>query len=276
MNPSVNGVGPGYFTTMGMPLVAGREFTERDTFGSSRVAVINQAMARQFFGDGPAVGHRFGFGRGSATDIEIVGVVRDSRSIELRDQPRKFVYVPYNQNEELTSLTFYVRTAAGTAPPAAAVRETVQRLDSALPVYDLKTMGVQVSESLFVDRMVASLSVAFGVLATLLAAIGLYGVMSYAVARRTREIAIRVALGAERARVLSIVLKEVALLVLAGVGLGLLVTIYLARQVESQLFGLSPLDPPTLLAATILVSLVALVAGYPPARRARRSIPWWR
>ena len=273
MNPSVDGVGPRYFETMGIPLVSGREFTERDVKGSPRVAIVNETMAKYFFGDTNPVGRRFGFGRGKATDIEIVGVVRNVRSLELRDQAPRFVYIPYTQNEGVTQLTFYVRTAGDEEATAGALRQAVRRLDSNLPIFDMKTMEVQMDESLFVERMVAVLSVAFGGLATLLAGIGLYGVMSYAVTRRTREIGIRMALGAERGRVLWLVLREVAVMAFVGILGGLAGALWLTRQVQSQLFGLTPTDPLTLSAATLLLAGVAIGSGYIPARRATAIDP---
>ena len=159
------------------------------------------------------------------------------------------------------------------AVTAGAVRQAVQRIDPNLPIFNMKAMSAQVSESLYVERMVAALSVAFGALATMLAAIGLYGVMSYAVARRTREIGIRMALGAERGRVMWLVLKEVAALAALGVVVGLAGALYLTRQVQSQLFGLSPHDPATLAGAMTLLLAVALVAGFIPARRATTIDP---
>ena len=274
MNPSVDGVGPGYFETMGIPLVSGRDFTDRDTKGAPRVAVINETMAKYFFNGVNPIGKRFGFGRGTATDIEIVGVARDVRSLELKDRAPRFLYIPYAQDDSLTQATFYARGAdTGGATTPTAIRQTVQRLDPNLPIFDMKTMEVQVDESLFIERMVAALSVAFGALATLLAAIGLYGVMSYAVTRRTREIGIRMALGAERGRVMWLVLKEVAVMAAAGIGGGLVVALWLTRQVQSQLFGLAPNDPATLTGATILLALIAIAAGYVPARRATTIDP---
>lgn len=273
MNPNVDGVGPGYFSTMGMPLVAGREFTPEDTVASPKVAVINETMARYFFGTGNAIGHRFGFGRGKQTDIEIVGVVKDARSLDLRTEPKRFLYIPYTQAPELGSLTFYVRTAGDSSASSSALRQAVQRIDASLPLYDVKTMETQIDESLFVDRMVAALSVAFGVLATLMAAIGLYGVMSYVVSRRTREIGIRMALGAERGRVLWLVMRETALMASAGIVIGLGATLAVMQKVQSQLFGLSPNDPRTLAAATAVLGCVALLAGYLPARRATAIDP---
>jgi putative ABC transport system permease protein len=273
MNPSVDGVGPRYFETMGIPLVSGREFTERDVKGAPKVAIINETMAKYFFEGASPIGRRFGFGRGSATDVEIVGVAKDVRSLELRDRAPRFIYLPYAQDESVTQLTFYVRAAQGAQSTAAALRQAVHRIDANLPIFDMKSMQVQVDESLFVERMVAVLSVAFGALATLLAAIGLYGVMSYAVTRRTREIGIRMALGAESGRVLWLVLKEVAVMAAVGITGGLAVAFWLTRQIQAQLFGLAPTDPATLAGAAGLLAVIALAAGYFPARRATTIDP---
>jgi predicted permease len=273
MNPGVDAVGPRYFETMGIPLVSGREFTEKDTRGAPRVAIINETMAKYFFDGTNPLGRRFGFGRDSANAIEIVGVAKDVRSQGLRDVPPRFIYVPYRQSDELTSLTFYARAVGDPGAAVGQLRQAGQRLDPNQPHYDVRTMTAQVGESLFVERMVAALSVAFGALATLLAAVGLYGVMSYAVARRTREIGIRMALGAERGRVLWLVLREVAMLAGVGVVAGLFGAFYLTRQVESQLFGLSPNDPATLVGAVLLLLAVALLAGFVPARRATTIDP---
>jgi len=272
MNPSVDGVGTRYFSTMGIPLVAGREFTEKDTGGAPKVAIINETMARYFYGDNNPIGRRIGFGRDADTAIEIVGVVKDVRALQLRDKPVRYVYLPYRQDESVTSLTYYVRSA-GIPSLGASVRQAVQRLDPNLPIVDMKTMEAQVGESLYVERLVAVLSVAFGGLATLLAAIGLYGVMSYAVARRTREIGIRMALGAERAGVLWMVLREVAVMAILGIMAGLGIALYLTRQVRSVLFGLSPGDPATFMVAVIGLFVVALLAGFVPARRATAINP---
>jgi ABC-type antimicrobial peptide transport system permease subunit len=173
----------------------------------------------------------------------------------------------------VTQLTYYVRAAQDGGSTATAIRQAVTRLDPNLPIFDMKTMAVQVDESLFVERMVAALSITFGGLATLLAAIGLYGVMSYAVTRRTREIGIRMALGAERRRVMWLVLKEVAIMTAAGITGGLAVALWLTRQVQSQLFGLAPHDPLTLAAATVLLGFIAIAAGYIPAQKATRIDP---
>ena len=273
MNPNVNGVGPGYFSTMGQPLITGREFTVKDGAGAPPVAIINETMAKYFFGRDNAVGRRIGWGRGKATDMEIVGVVKDSRTSSLRREVPRFVYIPYMQEEEIGPMTFYVRSRGDAARVGASVREAALRVDPNLPIYEMKTMTTVMDELLFVERMVAALSIAFGALATLLAAIGLYGVMSYSVARRTREIGIRMALGAERASVLWLVLKEVSLMIVAGVALGVPLAIGLGRIVQSQLFELSARDPIALAGAAALLAFVALAAGYLPARRATRVDP---
>ena len=273
MNPGVNAVAPGYFSTLGQPLLMGREFTVKDGSGAPRVAVINETMAKYFFGTGNPLGHHFGFGRDSGTPIEIVGVVKDSKNASLKDTPARFVYTPYMQEDEVGEMTFYVRARGPATNVAAAVRQVAARVDPNLPVFNMKTMTTTIDESLFAERMVAALSIAFGVLATLLAAIGLYGVMSYSVARRTREIGIRMALGAEPGSVMRLVLREVALMVAVGVAAGLPLALALSRVVQSQLFALSPHDPASLAAAVFVLATVALVAGYLPARRATKVDP---
>jgi predicted permease len=273
MNPDFNGVGPGFFATMGQPLISGREFTVKDVDGAPKVAIINETMAKQYFGKDSPLGRHIGLGRNEAVNIEIVGVVKDSKTATLRQEVRRFVYLPYMQEAEIGQMTFYVRARGDATGIGASVRQVAQRVDPNLPIFDMKTMTAVVDESLFIERMVAALSVAFGGLATLLAAIGLYGVMSYSVARRTREIGIRMALGAERSSVLWLVLREVALMALVGVAIGVPLAVALSRIVQSQLFALSANDPIALAGAAIVLVAVALVAGYLPARRATRIDP---
>jgi predicted permease len=267
-NLTVNSVGPGYFATLGIPVLAGREFDERDVVGAPRVALVNETTARYFFKDGNPIGRRFGVGD-DPREIEIVGVVRDGKARSLRDDPERSFYLAVLQDDAPSEATFYVRAAPGrTKALAGRLRAAVHEVDASLPVYAMTTMARQVDESLFFERMIAALSAAFGVLATVLASLGLYGVMSYTVVRRTREIGIRMAMGAERAGVLWLVLREVALLAMVGVALGLPSAMALGRLVSSELYGLSPADPATLVLATLLLVSVAFVAGYVPARRA--------
>jgi predicted permease len=274
MNPGFNGVGPGFFATLGIPLRAGRDFTDADVRGAPKVAVVNETFVRYFFKDADPIGRRFGLRRdGDRFDYTIVGVVPDGKSASLRETPGRFIYTPYAQSETLGGVTFYVRTTGDPAALGGRARQVVRAVDPTLPVTDLKTMQAQIGESLFVERMVAALSGAFGLLATLLAVLGLYGVMSYAVGRRTREIGVRVALGAQRGDVLGLVLRDVALLVAAGLAIGLPGGYALGRAVESQLFGLDARDPLTFGLAALVLGLAALAAGYLPASRAARLDP---
>ncbi len=267
---------PGFFETLGLPLVAGRDLAETDVLGAPQVAVVNEVFARYYFKNENPIGRRFGLGRKATHEgypIEIVGVVRDGKAASLREEPRRFVYVPYTQEESIGSLTYYARSSVESDAFAARLRAAVGRVDPTLPVTELKTMKTQIGESLFVERMVAALSAAFGLLATVLAAIGLYGVMSYAVTMRTREIGLRVALGADRRAVLMLVLREVAVLAALGIAIGLPGGYGLGRVVESQLFGLSARDPLTFFVATLALVATAFVAGLIPALRAARVDP---
>jgi putative ABC transport system permease protein len=273
MNPNFNGVAPDFFSTMGMHLVSGRDLADTDTARDPRVAVVNENFVRYFFGERDPLGSRIGFGRSKDLDVTIVGVVKDGQSVSLRDGPRRFVYLPYSQSSDIGSVTFYVKSEVAPEALADRVREAVARVDPTLPVSNVKTMKAQIRESLFVERLLAALSIAFGTVATLLAALGLYGLMSYAVSMRTREIGIRVALGAKRRQLLTMVLKDVGLLALVGVVLGLPSGYALGRLVQSQLYGLSAADPWTIAVATAILLGVSLVAGYVPASRASRVDP---
>jgi predicted permease len=276
MNPWTNEVAPDHFRTMGMPLVLGREFTERDAEGAPLVGIVNETFARYYFGDENPIGRRFGWRvLDNPGAIEIVGVVKDSLHGGMREgttpdnEIRRFVYTPLQQGTELTGMTVYVRaTPDGADNLIDRIRESVRRLDASLPVYNVTTMEQTIDEAMFTERMLAVLSAAFGLLATLLAAIGLYGLMAYTVARRTREIGIRMALGAERGTVVWLVLREVALLTGIGIAIGVPAALALSRLVASQLFGLSATDPITLMIAAFALALVGGAAGYLPARRA--------
>jgi len=274
MNPRFNSVAPGFFETLGLPLVAGRDIAETDLLGAPQVAVVNEEFAKYFFKGQNPVGRRFGVGRrGEGYPVEIIGLVRDGKAASMRDEPHRFVYTPYMQEEATGGLTYYVRSSVESDAIAARLRAAVARVDATLPVTSLKTMEAQIGESLFVERMVAALSAAFGLLATVLAAIGLYGVMSYAVTQRTREIGLRVALGADRRSVLMLVLREVAILAGIGIAIGLPGGYGLGKVIESQLFNLKARDPLTYLVATVALVTTAFVAGLLPAVRAARVDP---
>ncbi|HEV2687479.1 MAG TPA: ABC transporter permease [Bryobacteraceae bacterium] len=275
MTPRRNEVSPGYFSALGVQLIAGREFTAADAQGSPKVAIVNEKFERYFFGNESAVGHWFGFGGGNGvkTDIQIVGVAKDGKYASMRQVTPRFLYLPYLQGKNPGAMSFYVRTAQDPAQAAGAVRREVQRLDPNLPVTNLATMDQLIDDNIWLDRVVAVLSMSFGLLATALAAIGLYGVLAYTVARRTREIGIRLALGATRARILRLVMAEVSLVAGAGIVVAIPVSLALTRYLKSQLFGLSNADPLTLAGAALFLALVGVFAGYLPARRATRVDP---
>ena len=272
MNPRVNRVGPGFFRTMGIPVLEGREFTARDLAGAPKVALVNETFVRYFFGNRNPIGRRMAVGE-NKPDLEIVGVVRDGKYASLWDRPVRFFCLPLLQGGEVGQVTFYIRTARSPQAMMSLVRREVAQIDNTLALFGLKSMEVQIDQSLFLERAVAALCASFGALATILAAVGLYGVVAYSVTRRTREIGIRMALGATREGVLRLVLREVIQLTLAGIGAGLPVALVLSRLVGSQLFGLTPHDPVTLAGSTILLVMVALLAGYLPAQRASRVDP---
>ena len=268
---SENYVGPGYLATMGIPLLAGRDFTKADGPGAPRVAVINQKLADHFFGKENPLGRRIGFGRGN-DQMEIVGLVKNGKTSDPKEKQREFVYGSYSQRK-MNQLTFYARTVQDPLAMARALREEVRGQDSNMPIFNVKTLEMQIDESLFMDRLVAMLSAAFGTLATLLAAIGLYGVMAFMVVRRTREIGIRMALGANRRSVLGLVMREVLVLAGAGIAIAVLASFALGRVIQSQLLGVSGHDPLVMVCATGGLALVALLAGYIPALRATRVDP---
>jgi predicted permease len=275
MHVAKNWTGPNYFATMGIPLLSGREFAISDTAASPKVAIINEAMARRFFASRNPVGSRFAFGGGNAVrpNIEIIGVVKESKHNNVRDESGPFVYLPYAQKADLGGSTFYVRTEQDLASLAPLLRREVQRRDGNLPIYSLKTLQQQAEESMFADRFLTFLSVCFGLLAAALAAIGLYGVMAYSVTRRIREIGIRMALGATQVSVAWLILREVILLALAGMLAGVPLAFALGRAAESLLFEVKASDPLVFIAAILLLGSVALLGGYLPARKAARVDP---
>lgn len=276
-NARVNTVGAGYFQTMGIPLLQGREFTRGDVANGRRVAVVNEVFARDFFG-GKALGKRLGVGmreeRRQQLEIEIVGIVKDGKSQNLREtEPARFVYTPYSQTEGLQGMTYYLRASGKPEALTSEVQRVLRQLDENLALYRVQTMATTMDQSLELERTLAVLCSAFGLMATLLAAIGLYGVMAYNVARRTREIGIRMALGAERGRVMGMVMREVGGLVGVGLLLGVPAALALGRVVEAQLWGVKGWDAWVVAGAAGLMLAVALGAGWLPAWRASRVSP---
>ena len=273
MSPCFDTVSAGYFQTMGIPLLAGREFSARDRMGAPRVAVVNDVFANSYFRNENPIGRRFGLGRGAKGNIEIVGVVRGSKYATVDEKIPSEFYLAGAQDENPSSLVVYARTAGDPKTVFQALRREVGALDAGLPITSLRTMDDQIDESLSAQRAMAGLSAFFGILATLLAAIGLYGVMAYTVTRRTREIGIRLALGADRGSLLKLVLREVALLTAVGVAIAIPVALGVTRLVRSELYGIAPNDALSMAGAAAVLAAVALLAGYIPAERATRVDP---
>jgi predicted permease len=275
MNPWVNYVSPGFFSTLRIPVYSGREFTEQDAVGAPKVAIVNRKFATHFFGDRDAVGRHIGLGSdpGTKTDIEIIAVVGDTRYQTVRSPIPRQVFFPYLQQKWANQMTAYVRTDAGPDQMFPILRGAVRKLDGNLPVYLMKTEERQRDDSLSVEKLAATLATAFGVLATILAAIGLYGVMAFLVARRTREFGIRIALGAVSGNVVWLVLREVLMLVGLGVAIGLPAALALTRVLASQLYNIAPGDPLVISLAVSGIAATAAVSAYIPARRATRVDP---
>jgi predicted permease len=276
-NSRYNRVGPGYFSALGIPLMAGREFTDADTVNSAKVALVNQTFAKKFGLGNDAVGKLMGWAPGegyrSKLDTTIVGIVEDAKYSEVKQNVPPQFFVPYRQDKGLDALHVYVRASGDVAQVASAITAVVKRLDPNLPIEELETLPEQVRNNTFLDRMVTSLSAAFALLATLLAAIGLYGVLAYTVAQRTREIGLRMALGAAPGRVRGMVLRQVAVMTLAGALVGLGGALAVGKGAQSMLFQMTGADPTVLVLSTVALSLVALCAGFIPAHRASRVDP---
>jgi predicted permease len=287
---------PNSFAALGIPLVAGRDFGPQDTrewmsggnCSAAQVGIINESMARRFFGNDNPIGRRFGFARsngycrsGSVTvatggpgTIEIIGVVKDVKYASLRAGARAMFYRPFQQAATSRGqMTLAIRTAGDFTGVAAAVRRETQAMDAQMPRFEIETLATQITASLTEERLMATLSTGFGLLALLLSCLGLYGILSYAVAQRTKEIGIRMALGAAHGDVLWLVLRDALRLVLCGIALGLPAALAASRLLTSQLFGISPADPLTMGLATLLLLVVAAIAGYLPARRATCADP---
>jgi predicted permease len=280
----MNSIGPNYFGTLGVPVVAGRDFTTQDTqevlhnppdFWSPTKVIINESLAKKYFSGRNPLGRHLGFGidPGTKLDLEIVGVVKDIKYMNVRNVIPEQAFVPYLAGHYVSQMTVYVRTALDPDQLFPVLRTRVREMDPNLPIYAMRTTQEQLDNSLTTERMIASLSIAFGILATLLATIGLYGVMAYTVARRTREIGIRMALGALAGNVIWMVMREVLFLVMIGVVVGVPAALGLTRLVRSQLYGVDSYDASTLALATLGLAAIACLAGYLPALRASRVDP---
>jgi predicted permease len=277
MDVYINAVGPRFFETLGTPVLLGRDFGPQDHSGSTPVALINQTMARRFFANRNPLGKHFGLGEWSGKrGIEIIGVTGDAKYVSLRERvrPTAYLYIPQlPQAASPGGVTFEVRSAVPPMGLMPQVRSLLQRVDSRLTATDLKTLAEQVDQSLYQEELVSTLSSFFAVLALVLACIGLYGIMSYAVARRTNEIGIRMALGAESHRILRMVLREAVTLVMLGIVIGVPAALAASRLIGTMLYGLKATDPVTILGAVGMMAVVAVLAGYIPARRAASVDP---
>jgi len=274
MQAFMNSLSPGYFKTMGIPLLEGRDFTELDARDGvdPTVAIVNRQFAEHFFPGRSALGRHIGRGTGPETklDIEIIGVAENSLYEGPREGVRRQVFIP---NSGAGSAALYVRAATASSAAFGIIRSVVKELDLSLPVYQMKTVEGQLDETLLTDRLVAMLSAGLGLLATLLASVGLYGVMAFVVARRRKELGIRLALGADQGTVLWLVMREVLLLLGAGLAVGIPAAVGLGRFVSNQLYGIQPNDPWLGMATVALLAVVSLAAGSIPARRASRINP---
>jgi predicted permease len=273
-NARFNEVSAGYFHTLGVPLLAGREFTSSDVAGAPKVAIVNEAFAKKFNLGRDAVGKSMtDRPRSKVLDILIVGLVRNAAYADVKEEAPPLFFRPYMQDTTLGHLHFYVRSAGTPEQILREVPAVMKRLDATLPIDGLKTMPQQIRENVYLDRMISLLSSAFAALATLLAAVGLYGVLAYTVSRRTREIGVRMALGADAPRVRWMVLRQVAMMTLVGGLIGLVAALALGRTAQSLLFGLAAHDPVVVIGSMVVLTLVALAAGFLPAYRASTVDP---
>jgi len=273
-NSRFNEIGPGYFSTLGMTVLAGREFTRADAAGAPKVAIVNEAFAKKFNLGRTAVGRRMNRdGPEKPLDIEIVGLVANAKYSEVkREIPPQF-FIPHSQDDRTGFATFYVRAGGDPTALTSSITKTMAQLDPNLPLENLRTLPQQIQQNVFLDRFISVLSTAFACVATLLAAIGLYGVLAYTVAQRTREIGLRMAIGAAPARVRAMVLRQVGVMTAIGGVIGLSAAVGLGQLAQSLLFELKGSDPVVLVASAVALTIVALAAGFIPALRASRVDP---
>jgi predicted permease len=268
-NASHRSISAGYFSAMRIPLVSGREFTERDIQGAPKVAIVNEQFVRHFLKKENPLGRHLAFGAGDVKlDIEIVGVVRGYKHSGLRDEVTRALFLPYLQESNIAGMNIYVRAARDENALSGQARTAVASIDPSIPMYNVSSMRVEIEKSIYTERLLAAVSMTFGLLATILASVGVYGVIAYNVARRTSEIGLRVALGAERGHVLRMVLGEVLFLAMFGVIAGIAVAFAAGRMIETQLFGIKAADPMVFSAAALAIAVAAALAAWIPARRA--------
>jgi predicted permease len=265
-------VGPSYFHVLGVPLLAGRDFSAADNAGAARVAIVNEAFAKKFNLGRNAIGKHMSVYNDSL-NIEIVGLARDSKYSQVKDKIPPIYFLPLAQSEAQGENTFYVRTGLPTDQSIRAIRVAVKTIDPNLPLESLESLPQQVRENVYLDRMISTLTVAFALLATLLAAIGLYGVLAYAVAQRTREIGVRMALGANARSVRGLVLRQVGVMTFIGGTIGIAAALGLGHAARSLLYELQAYDPVVIAGAAAVLAMVAFAAGFFPALRASRVDP---
>jgi predicted permease len=255
---------------MGVPLIAGREFTERDNLAGPKVAIVNEQFVKTFLPGRNPLGVHFS---GSYKDMEIVGIVKDSHYADVKQTPPNLYYTPWRQDDQIGSLQFYVRGAIPAERIVPAIRRIIANLDRELPPQNLRTLDEQISMNIRTDRIILELAAAFAALATALAMLGLYGVMAHSVTRRTREIGIRTALGAGPGRIRAMVLRECGAILAIGLAAGVPGAMLLARYTESQLFGVEAKDVMVVTAAALALTVTSAAASFLPARRAVRVSP---
>jgi len=273
-NARFNRIAPSYFRTLGIPLLAGREFTRADTPTSGKVAIVNEAFAKKFGLGRDAVGKFMGDGGPEEKlDVQIVGLVKNAKYSDVKDAVPPLFFRPLRQDDGVGGANFYIRTSLPPDQILATLPKVVARLDPNLPLENVKTMARQVQDNVFLDRFISLLSAAFAILATLLAAIGLYGVLAYTIAQRTREFGLRMALGADPARVRRMVLRQVGIMTIIGAVIGLAGAYFLGVTAESLLYNLKGKDPGVIIGAVVLIGVVAMGAGFIPAQRASRLDP---
>jgi predicted permease len=268
----VNAIGPGYFATIGSHLISGREFTRRDREGAPNVAVVNEQMAKKFWPGRDPLGQRFKAAAAEDKEVEVIGVVRDSIYRELREPKQTILYVPLLQGNFKTA-TLHLRITGDSAAVFTELRSRARELDREVPLYGMRTLETQIAGTLSPERMLASVSTILGALAIILAMVGLYSILANAVAQRTREIGIRMALGAEQRQVIAMVLRDTLKMVAIGVLVGIPVSLATSRWIVSYLYGIKPQDPFTFAAIVTLLALAAIAAAYVPSRRASKVDP---